>query len=158
MKIEATINGELRSFDVQPHLRLLDVLRDELGLVGTKEGCGEGECGACTVLIDGGLANSCLVAVGQVHNRSLQTIEGLAEGETLHAVQDALIKYGGVQCGMCTPGVALCATWALESEPKASTERLRELMSGNICRCTGYQAIVDAVVEAQDLARGPLDD
>lgn len=149
MNIEVTVNGEALSLETEGHRRLLDVLRDEMGLVGTKEGCGEGECGACTVLVDGQVANSCLIAVGQVHGKTLTTIEGLADGDTLHAIQDALIQLGGAQCGICTPGVALCAKWALEKEPDATSERFRELLSGNICRCTGYQAIVDAVVQVQ---------
>lgn len=149
MKLAVQINGEQRSFETEGHRRLLDVLRDELGLVGTKEGCGEGECGACTVLLDGEVANSCLIAVGQVQGKSITTIEGMAAGDTLHAVQEALVRFGGAQCGICTPGVALCAKWALDREPDASKERLRELMSGNICRCTGYQAIVDAVIDAK---------
>lgn len=150
MKIEVTINGESRQVETEGHRRLLDVLRDEFSLFGTKEGCGEGECGACTVLMDGEVVNSCLVAVGQVAGKSLTTIEGMADGKTLDVVQQALIDFGGAQCGICTPGVALCAKWALEREPNASKERLRELMAGNICRCTGYQAIVDAVISVQE--------
>jgi aerobic-type carbon monoxide dehydrogenase small subunit (CoxS/CutS family) len=149
VKIEVTINGKSHNFETGGHRRLLDVLREELALVGTKEGCGEGECGACTVILEGQVVNSCLVAAGQVHGKSLTTIEGMAESKTLHVVQEALIRYGGAQCGICTPGVALCAKWALDMEPKANKDRLRELMSGNICRCTGYQAIVDAVVDVQ---------
>jgi carbon-monoxide dehydrogenase small subunit len=149
VKLEVNINGEPQSIETEGHLRLLDVLRDKLGLVGTKEGCGEGECGACTVLLEGEVVNSCLVAVGQVQGKSITTIEGMADSSTLHVVQDALIRFGGTQCGICTPGVALCAKWALEREPAASKERLRELMAGNVCRCTGYQAIVDAVVDVQ---------
>ena len=147
MKIEVSINGEQQSLDVPGHLRLLDVLRETLGLVGTKEGCGEGECGACTVMIDGEVANACLIPVGQVHGHAITTIEGLAKGEELDAVQEALVRYGGAQCGICTPGVALCARWLLDKEPNANAAQIREKMAGNICRCTGYQAIVDAVVE-----------
>lgn len=157
MKLEVTINGEVCTLETQGHRRLLDVLRDELGMVGTKEGCGEGECGACTVLLDGKVVNSCLVPAAQVQGKSITTIEGLAESETLHVVQEALIRYGGAQCGICTPGVALCAKWALDVEPNASKSRLRELMAGNICRCTGYQAIVDAVVDVQS-GRGGSDE
>ncbi len=157
MKLEVTINGERRSFETEGHRRLLDVLRLDLGLVGTKEGCGEGECGACTVVLEGQVVNSCLVAAGQVHGKSITTIEGMAGSSTLHVVQDALIQFGGAQCGICTPGVALCAKWALDTEPDASKERLRELMSGNICRCTGYQAIVDAVVDVQSRQGGSND-
>lgn len=154
MKLEVIINGEQQSIETEGHRRLLDLLRDELGLVGTKEGCGEGECGACTVLLEGEVVNSCLVAAGQVHGKSITTIEGMADSSTLHVVQDALIRFGGAQCGICTPGVALCAKWALEREPAASKERLRELMAGNVCRCTGYQAIVDAVVDVQSQQGG----
>jgi len=152
VKIELTINGESQEVETEGHRRLLDVLREELGLVGTKEGCGEGECGACTVILDGVPVNSCLVPVGQVNGASLMTIEGMAGDSSLHVVQDTLVRYGGAQCGICTPGVALCAKWALEKEPGASKERIRELLAGNICRCTGYQAIVDAVVEAQNIS------
>ncbi len=154
MKLEVTINGKAHSVETEGHRRLLDVLRDELGLVGTKEGCGEGECGACTVLLEGRVVNSCLVAAGQVQGKSITTIEGMAESKTLHVVQEALIRFGGAQCGICTPGVALCAKWALESEPGASKARLRELLAGNVCRCTGYQAIVDAIVDVQHQGGG----
>lgn len=150
MKIEMTLNGNRVVVETSGQRRLLDVLREELEHTGTKEGCGEGECGACTVLIDGELANSCLVAVGQVSGRAVTTIEGLADGDTLHAVQEALIRYGGAQCGICTPGVALCAAWVKEHEPEANRARVRELLAGNICRCTGYQAIVDAVLAARE--------
>jgi len=145
MKIEMQVNGIAHAIEVAPHRRLLDVLREDLKLTGTKEGCGEGECGACTVLIDGQLANACLVAVGQVHGRSLQTIEGMAQGDSLHAIQRALIEFGGTQCGICTPGIALCAAEIARREPKADRARIRQLLSGNICRCTGYQRIVDAI-------------
>lgn len=148
MKIQLDINGERRELDTEPGRRLLDVLRHEIRLTGTKEGCGEGECGACTVLIDGVPANSCLVAAGQVHGRSVTTVEGLASGDILHAVQDALVRFGGTQCGICTPGIAVCAAYVLEREPSASRQRVRELLAGNICRCTGYQLIIDAVMEA----------
>jgi len=147
-RVRVEVNGEVRVLDVQPFRRLLDVLRDELRLTGTKEGCGEGECGACTVLIDGEPVCSCLVAAGQVDGRTVTTVEGLANGELMHDVQTALIEHGGTQCGICTPGIAVCAAWAIEREPDASRERLRELLAGNICRCTGYQLIVDAVADA----------
>jgi len=149
VKVSMHVNGKLVEIEVEPHRRLLDVLREDLRLTGTKEGCGEGECGACTVLIDGEVANSCLVAVGQVSGAKVQTVEGVASDGTLHEVQDALIQLGGTQCGICTPGIVVCAVRALEREPDADRKRLRELMAGNICRCTGYQLIVDAVVRAQ---------
>ncbi len=148
MKIQFQLNGEPREVEVSPWRRFLDVLRLDLELTGTKEGCGEGECGACTVLIDGEPANACLVAAGQVHGHSVVTVEGLADGDILSDVQRALVDAGGVQCGSCTPGIALAATYAVEREPGASRERLRELMAGNLCRCTGYQMVIDAVAAA----------
>ena len=158
MKIAMEINGQAREVETSPWRRLLDVLREELALTGTKEGCGEGECGACTVLLDGEPVDSCLVAVGQAHGRIVKTVEGLADGEVLHEVQDALIRYGGTQCGICTPGLAVCAAYVIDREPDASRERLRELLAGNICRCTGYQLIVDAVVDAARARRGREND
>ena len=149
MKIE--VNGVAHEVEVNPWKRLLDVLRDDLRLTGTKEGCGEGECGACTVLLDGEVANSCMVAAGQCHGRTVTTVEGLANGDVLNAVQRALLRCGGAQCGICTPGIAVCASHVVEHklidspDPRA---RVRELLAGNICRCTGYQLIVDAVIEA----------
>jgi carbon-monoxide dehydrogenase small subunit len=149
VKIE--VNGVAHEVEVNPWKRLLDVLRDDLRLTGTKEGCGEGECGACTVLLDGEVANSCMVAAGQCHGRTVTTVEGLANGDVLNAVQRALLRCGGAQCGICTPGIAVCASHVVEhklidsSDPRA---RVRELLAGNICRCTGYQLIVDAVIEA----------
>lgn len=148
MKIELSLNGEDRAVEADGARRLLDVLRIELGLTGTKEGCGEGECGACTVLIDGEPVCACLVAVGQVHGRTVTTVEGLADGGALHEVQQALVTFGGTQCGICTPGIAVCAAYVVDKEPDASRERIRELLAGNICRCTGYQLIIDAVVDA----------
>jgi aerobic carbon-monoxide dehydrogenase small subunit len=146
-RIAFEVNGERREVEVSPFKRLLDVLREDLRLSGTKEGCGEGECGACTVLLDGEVVNSCLVAAGQVGGRSVRTVEGLADGAVLTRVQEALVRLGGTQCGICTPGIAVCAARVLEREPDASRERLRELLSGNLCRCTGYQLIVDAIAE-----------
>ncbi|HEU5057367.1 MAG TPA: (2Fe-2S)-binding protein [Kofleriaceae bacterium] len=147
MTIRFEVNGRAVEVEASPWRRLLDVLRQDLGLTGTKEGCGEGECGACTVLLDGEVVNSCLVAAGQVAGHRVRTVEGLAEGDVLSDVQAALVRLGGTQCGICTPGIALCAARVVEREPDASRERLRELLSGNICRCTGYQLIVDAVAE-----------
>ena len=158
MNILLEVNGEQRQADVSPWKRLLDVLREDLRLTGTKEGCGEGECGACCVLLDGETVNSCLVAVGQCHGRSVKTVEGLASGDMLHAVQKQLVLCGGAQCGICTPGIAVCATYVvdnklLDNEANAR-DKVRELLAGNICRCTGYQLIVDAVIAAaKDVAR-----
>lgn len=148
MKISFELNGETREVVASPFRRLLDLLREDLACTGTKEGCGEGECGACTVLLDDRPVNACLVAAGQVDGHRVTTVEGLADGDTLHEIQTALIEYGGTQCGICTPGIAVCAAWAVDAEPGASRERVRELLAGNICRCTGYQLIVDAVVDA----------
>jgi carbon-monoxide dehydrogenase small subunit len=145
--IALEVNGRAAEVRCPPWRRLLDVVRQDLGLTGTTEGCGEGECGACTVLIDGEAANSCLVAVGQVGGRAVRTIEGLGDGDLLSDVQEALVRFGGTQCGICTPGIALTATRVLEREPTADRARLRELLAGNLCRCTGYQLIVDALVE-----------
>ncbi|MBK7535040.1 MAG: (2Fe-2S)-binding protein [Myxococcales bacterium] len=182
MKVTLTLNGQEAAVEVPPWRRLLDVLRDDLSLTGTKEGCGEGECGACTVLLDGEPVNSCLVAAGQCDGRAVTTVEGLATHrrgeEILHAVQRQLVACGGAQCGICTPGIAVCAAHLLErglgapgdgandgasdgagvgaqaalplagkSEAEARAA-VRELLAGNICRCTGYQLVVEAVLAA----------
>ena len=128
--------------------RLLDVLREELKLTGTKEGCGEGECGACSVLIDGQIVNSCLVPVAQVEGTSIKTIEGIADGETLHAVQQAFIENGGAQCGICTPGMVMAAINLLERNPNPTEEDVRVGLAGNLCRCTGYMKIFESVLAA----------
>jgi carbon-monoxide dehydrogenase small subunit len=156
MKLTIDVNGAPREVDASPWKRLLDVLRDDLRLTGTKEGCGEGECGACTVLLDGEPVNSCLVAAGQCDGRRVTTVEGLARGELLHAVQRQLVACGGAQCGICTPGIAVCAAHIVDrglagvpgAGDAALRAQIRELLAGNICRCTGYQLIVDAVVAA----------
>ena len=154
MKVSFDINGRACELEVEPMRRLLDVLREELRLTGTKEGCGEGECGACTVLLDGAPVNACLVPVAQVHGHRVRTIEGIADDGMLSDVQQAVIDHGGAQCGICTPGIVLTAAVALEHEPEASRARVRELLAGNLCRCTGYQRIVDAVADAQARRRG----
>jgi carbon-monoxide dehydrogenase small subunit len=145
MKTTCRVNGQERVLQGPPLRRLLDVLREELRLTGTKEGCGEGECGACTVLVNGEPVNSCLVPVCQVEGQQVRTVEDLAKGGVLTDLQRALIDFGGTQCGICTPGIAVCAAAALEKEPDATRERLRELLAGNLCRCTGYQLIIEAV-------------
>jgi carbon-monoxide dehydrogenase small subunit len=146
--IEMTVNGAERSVEAYPMSRLLDVLREHLGLTGTKEGCGEGECGACAVLIDGKLANSCLVPVLQAAGSNITTIEGLAQGLKLHCVQTAFLECGGAQCGMCTPGMILASVHLLEKNPHPSLDEIREGLAGNLCRCTGYQKIFAAVERA----------
>ena len=139
---------------VHPMARLLDVLRQDLHLTGTKEGCGEGECGACSVVIDGALANSCLLPALQAEGTSITTIEGLAPGDDeLHAVQQAFITHGGAQCGICTPGMVLAAATLLERCPNPTEEDIRVGLAGNLCRCTGYMRIFEAVIQAQRQAR-----
>ena len=125
--------------------RLLDVLRLELGLTGTKEGCGEGECGACSVLVDGELVNSCLVPVGQVQGATVCTIEGMAEGGELHPIQASFLKHGGAQCGICTPGMTMAAAYLLRKNRHPSLDEVKEGLAGNLCRCTGYMRIIEAV-------------
>jgi aerobic carbon-monoxide dehydrogenase small subunit len=147
-EISLVVNGERKTVRAYPIERLLDILRLELGLTGTKEGCGEGECGSCSVLMDGVLVNSCLVPILQAEGSSVVTIEGLAEGETLHVVQQAFLECGGAQCGICTPGMILAACHLLQGRPEPTMEEIREGLSGNLCRCTGYGQIVEAVSEA----------
>ncbi len=143
--VTLTVNGENRSVDVPAMERLLDVLRLECGLTGTKEGCGEGECGACSVLLDGELVNSCLIPVGQVAGASIVTIEGLASGGELHPVQKSFLRHGGAQCGICTPGMTMAAVYLLNRNPHPSLDQVREGLAGNLCRCTGYMKIFNAV-------------
>jgi carbon-monoxide dehydrogenase small subunit len=128
--------------------RLLDVLREELDLTGTKEGCGEGECGSCSILLDGVLVNSCLIPALQANGTSIVTIEGLANKERLHPLQKAFLDCGAAQCGICTPGMILAAVHLLDKTPQPSLEEIREGLSGNLCRCTGYLQIFEAVAEA----------
>lgn len=128
--------------------RLLDVLREELRLTGTKEGCGEGECGACTVMVDGRIVNSCLVPVAQVNGSEITTIEGVASEDQLHAVQQAFIEHGGAQCGICTPGMVLAAVDLLERNPQPTETDIRTALAGNLCRCTGYMKIFESVAKA----------
>jgi carbon-monoxide dehydrogenase small subunit len=147
-ELTCTVNGIERALDVHPMARLLDVLREELRLTGTKEGCGEGECGACSVLIDGQLVNSCLVPVLQVKGAEIRTIEGIASQEQLHAVQEAFIACGGAQCGICTPGMVIAAVNLLERNAHPDAQEIRTALAGNLCRCTGYMKIFESVVRA----------
>ena len=148
IKIQFQVNGEQQTVEVFPMVRLLDVLRQQLHLTGTKEGCGEGECGACSVFLDGKLVNSCLVPVAQVNGASIKTIEGVANGEELHAVQQAFVDYGGAQCGICTPGMIMAAVDLLERHPNPNEAEIRTGLAGNLCRCTGYMKIFESVVRA----------
>ena len=149
VEISFTVNGQSRTVDAYPMERLLDVLREQLGLTGAKEGCGEGECGACTVTIDGRIVNSCLVPIAQVAGASIKTIEGIAPSETqLHAVQQAFIEHGGAQCGICTPGMIMAAVNLLEKNPSPTEAEVRNGLAGNLCRCTGYMKIFESVVRA----------
>ena len=139
------VNGAEHEIAIKPWATLLDVLREDLALTGTKEGCGVGECGACTVLMDGEVVNACLVLAAEAEGRQIQTIEGLSQGDTLHPIQQAFIEAGGMQCGFCTPGMIL-ATKALLDENKDPNEaEIRKALEGNFCRCTGYTKIFDAV-------------
>jgi aerobic carbon-monoxide dehydrogenase small subunit len=148
IEINCTVNGEQRRLYAYPMERLLDTLREQLNLTGTKEGCGEGECGACSILIDGQIVNSCLVPVAQIAGATIQTIEGIATDDQLHAVQQAFIDCGGAQCGICTPGMVLAAVNLLERHPDPDDEQIRAGLAGNLCRCTGYMKIFESVVHA----------
>ena len=147
-EIPLTVNGQPLTLRVHAMERLLDVLRHDLGLTGTKEGCGEGECGSCSVLMDGVLVNSCLIPVLQAKDASIITIEGLATDGRLGALQQAFLDCGGAQCGICTPGMILAAYYVLGKNPRPTVEEISEGLSGNLCRCTGYLQIIEAVVEA----------
>jgi aerobic carbon-monoxide dehydrogenase small subunit len=146
--IELKVNGTPHKLDVLPMARLLDVLRELLHLTGTKEGCGEGECGACTVFIDGRIVNSCLVPVAQVAGADITTIEGVASEEKLNSVQRSFIENGGAQCGICTPGMVLAAVDLLSRNPNPTEADIRTGLAGNLCRCTGYMKIFESVVRA----------
>jgi len=148
VEISFTVNGEPKKIHAYPMERLLDMLRRDLGLTGAKEGCGEGECGSCSVLIDGALVNSCLVPVLQAAGTNIVTIEGLASGRDLHILQNTFLECGGAQCGICTPGMILAAFHLLHERPEPTIEEIREGLSGNLCRCTGYSQILEAVAEA----------
>jgi len=148
MQINFKVNGDERSVEGFPMARLLDVLREQLHLTGTKEGCGEGECGACTVIIDGQIVNSCLVPIAQVNGAEITTIEGVARNGELHAVQQAFIEHGGAQCGICTPGMVLAAVDLLKRNPEPNEDEIRNGLAGNLCRCTGYMKIFESVVRA----------
>ncbi len=152
-QISLTVNGHPRTISVWPMARLLDVIREDLGLTGTKEGCGEGECGACSILLDGRLTNSCLVPALQADGGEITTIEGIACGEELHPIQKAFVECGGAQCGICTPGMIMAAVSLLRENPEPSEADVRGSLAGNLCRCTGYTRIFEAVARAALPAR-----
>lgn len=154
IRVECTINGKTASLETYPMARLLDVLREAAGLTGTKEGCGEGECGACSIEMDGALVNSCLIPALQAEGATIRTIEGVADAARLSAVQQAFLAHGGAQCGICTPGMILAAVNLLSRNAQPTESEIREALSGNLCRCTGYTKILESVVEACRL-RGP---
>jgi carbon-monoxide dehydrogenase small subunit len=145
LKIELTVNGKKRKVETTASTRLLDLIRDDLHLTGTKEGCGKGECGACTVIMNGELAASCLVLALQADGADISTIEGIGNDKCLDPIQEAFIETGAVQCGFCTPGMILAAKKLLEENPHPNEEEIKRGISGNLCRCTGYQKIIDAI-------------
>jgi len=147
-EISLVVNREPKKLRAYPMERLLDVLRIQLGLTGVKEGCGEGECGSCSVLIDGVLVNSCLVPILQADGANIITIEGLTEGLQLHPLQQAFLDCGGAQCGICTPGIIMAARYLSSKKPQPTLDDIREGLSGNLCRCTGYAQICEAVSAA----------
>ena len=148
VQVAVNVNDQRRDLMVWPMARLLDVIRQELGLTGTKEGCGEGECGACSILLDGKLVNSCLVPVLQADGAEITTIEGIALGDELSVIQRAFVDCGGAQCGICTPGMIMAAVFLLRQNPAPSEADIRRGLSGNLCRCTGYMRIVESVASA----------
>jgi len=163
LTVELTINGEKRKVETTPSTRLLDLIRDDLRLTGTKEGCGKGECGACTVIMNGELVASCLVLAPQADGATITTIEGIGNEKKLHPIQRAFIETGAVQCGFCTPGMILAAKKLLEENPHPTEEEIKRGISGNLCRCTGYQKIIDAIklaanrLSTRDEERGEKD-
>ena len=155
-KIQFSLNGKSITREVPNHRLLLDLLRDEIGLTGTKEGCGTGDCGACTVVMNGKPVNSCLVLSGELDGVDVVTIEGLKIGPELHAIQKAFIQDGGAQCGYCTPGMLMMSKALLDENPDPSEEDIRFALSGNLCRCTGYAKIIQAVQDAATMMRSKI--
>jgi carbon-monoxide dehydrogenase small subunit len=154
MRIEVTVNGQRKQFDVEPNILLLNLLRDELYLKGAKYGCGIGECGSCTVLLDGEAVQSCMILAVEADGRRVDTIEGLADGDELDPIQEAFIEEGAVQCGFCTPGFIMATKALLTENPHPSEGEIREYLKGNLCRCTGYINIVKAVKSAAKNMKG----
>jgi aerobic carbon-monoxide dehydrogenase small subunit len=156
MLVRARINGEWRESDVWPGSSLLYMLREHLGLPGSKNACEQGECGSCSVWMDGEVVCSCLVLAAQAEGREIRSVEALSDGEDLHPVQDAFVESGAVQCGFCTPGLVVAVVDLLERDPQPTEATVREALSGNLCRCTGYQKILDAVRLASERMRGDV--
>ena len=152
--IRISLNGEWRELTVKPYERLVDSLRERLGLTGTKVGCGEGECGACTVILDGKAVLSCLTLAVQANGKQIKTIEGMRQGEDLHPIQKAFVEEGAVQCGFCTPGMIMAADAMLQQDPDPGEEKVRKSLANNLCRCTGYDKPVKAILEAARNLRG----
>lgn len=153
-RIQCKVNDDSISLEVEACWTLLQMIRDELGLTGTKEGCGEGDCGACTVLVDGRAVNSCLMLAIDVDGKAITTIEGLSRGDELHPLQKAFVEKGAVQCGFCTPGMILTAKALLDLNPLPTEEEIRFAIAGNLCRCTGYAKIVEAIQVAAEMEKG----
>ena len=152
--VTTTVNGDIVEFLADPRETLLDALRDHLGLTGAKEGCGTGDCGACSVRLDGRLVNSCLVLGVEAGGKRIETIEGMADGEELHPLQAAFIEHAALQCGFCTPGILVASKALLEKNPDPTEEEVRYWLAGNLCRCTGYDKIIRAVLDAAAQMRG----
>lgn len=153
-QVRFTVNGTSYELDVNPWETLVDVLRNDLGLTGTKEGCGLGECGACTIIMDGRAVNSCLVLAAEADGRQITTIEGLADDDELHPIQEAFVECGGLQCGFCTPGMILSTKALLDENPNPSEEEIRRGIAGNLCRCTGYSKIIESIKAAAEYMQG----
>jgi carbon-monoxide dehydrogenase small subunit len=147
-ELNLTVNGKPYQLSVLPWRTLLEVIREDLGLTGTKEGCGLGECGACTVLMDGKAVNSCLVLASEAEGKQITTIEGLAQGDKLHPIQQAFVDHGGLQCGFCTPGMIMAAKALLDKNPTPTEEEVKRGIAGNLCRCTGYAKIIESIKAA----------
>ena len=151
--IELSVNGKKYQLRVEPRRTLVEVLRENLGLMGTKKSCNEGECGACTLIMDGKAVTSCLVLALDAQGKEIITVEGLSEGETLHPIQESFLKHGGVQCGFCTPGMVMSAKSLLDDNPNPTLDETRRAISGNLCRCTGYQHIIDSIMAVPELKK-----
>lgn len=153
-EIKVVVNGKPCELSVSPSRTLLEAIREDLDLKGTKEGCGQGECGACTVIMGGQTVNSCLILAVEADGQEITTIEGLSKGEKLHPIQEAFVEHAGMQCGFCTPGMILSAKALLEKIPKPNEEEIREGIAGNFCRCTGYTKIVESISAAAEAMKG----